>query len=433
MLNRLKYIFVLMLTVWVVTVNGQQVKKASNGIFLLRNGMLHTVTHGTFSGDILIKDGKIADMGSSLSDVNAIIIDCTGKHVYPGLIDAGCRLGLSEIGSISLTKDYAEHGTFIPQMKALTAINPNAVAIPVTRVNGVTTVFSKPEGSTFPGTGAVIDLFGYTPEQMSAGSEGVIMEFPATGRRNKWDRRSEKDIETDAEKSLKKINDIWSDIYNYHRMDSLASAQKLVWNRNNAAMDAMLPVVRKEQPLFIEVNAQGDIESAIKWVKAKNIRAVFSGVAEGWRVADKLAAARIPVITGPVLSLPHRENDRYDAAYTNAAKMAKAGVKVALRTNNAENTRNLPFNAGFAAAYGMGVDEALKAVTMNAAEIFGIDQLYGSLDKGKIANLFISDGDPFEPGTQIERLFIRGWDIPLESRQTLLNDEFLHRTPGLAR
>jgi imidazolonepropionase-like amidohydrolase len=160
------------------------------------------------------------------------------------------------------------------------------------------------------------------------------------------------------------------------------------------------------------------------------MKAVLMGVAEGWRVADKIAKAKIPVIVGPILSVPRRDNDRFDAAYTNPGKMAKAGVKVAIRTDNAENTRNLPFNAGFAAAYGMGTEEALKAVTINPAEIFGVANKYGSIDKGKVANIIVSTGDPFETKTVIEKLFIRGWNIPLESRQTLLYDEFLERSPG---
>jgi imidazolonepropionase-like amidohydrolase len=132
-----------------------------------------------------------------------------------------------------------------------------------------------------------------------------------------------------------------------------------------------------------------------------------------------------------VLATPTRDADRYDQAYKNAGLMQKAGVKVALRTSDAENVRNLPFNAGFAAAYGMGREEALKAVTINPAEIFGVSDQIGSIEPGKKANLFVSDGDPFETATHIMHLFINGWNIPLESRQTLLYDEFLHRTPGV--
>jgi imidazolonepropionase-like amidohydrolase len=153
-------------------------------------------------------------------------------------------------------------------------------------------------------------------------------------------------------------------------------------------------------------------------------------VSEGWRVADSIALAGVPVITGPILSVPTRDSDPYDIAYKNAGLMQKAGVKVAIRTNESENARNLPFNAGFAATYGMGTEEALKAVTIVPAEIMGIADQVGSIEPGKRANLFISDGDPFEPSTQIKHLFIDGWNVPLESRQTLLYDEFLQRAPG---
>jgi imidazolonepropionase-like amidohydrolase len=411
--------------------SAQMVKKSESGPFLLKGADIYTVTDGVFRGDLLIRDGKIADMGTNLNVTGAKVIDCTGKRVYPGFIDAGTRLGLAEIGSISVTNDYSELGDFIPHMKALTAVNPNSVSIPVTRVNGVTTVLAKPEGGRFPGTGALIDLHGYTPDQMYAGAEAVIMNYPSTGKRGRWDRRSDEDIKKDAEKAVKKLDDIWDKAMQYAAIDSAAKAEKKQLQTYNPQMDALLPVVRGSAKLFVEVNSKSDIESAIEWVAARKIKAVFMGVAEGWRVADKIAAAGIEVITGPVLSIPGRDNDRYDAAYTNAAKMQKAGVKVALRTNDSENVRNLPFNAAFAAAYGMGVEEALKAITIVPATIFGVADQYGSISKGKVANLFIADSDPFETKTQISHLFIRGWSVPMESRHTLLYDEFLERSPGV--
>jgi imidazolonepropionase-like amidohydrolase len=431
-MNSFKIYFIsLFLIIQCSIISAQQVKKAENGVFLLKNGTIHTVTNGTFVGDVLLKDGIITEVGKSLTtESNVKVIDCTGKHIYPGLIDSGSRLGLVEIDAVSVTNDFNEHGDFVPHMKALTAVNPNAVAIPVTRVNGVTTVFTKPEGSTFSGTGALIDLFGYNPEQMSCGSERVVMRFPSTGKRGRWDRRSDEDVKKDAEKAIKNINEIWESALGYMKIDSAARADNQKWMKNNPQMEALLPIVKGEQPLFIEVNSKNDIEKALEWVADKKMKAVFMGVAEGWRVANKIAKAKIPVIVGPILSVPRRDNDRFDAAYTNPGKMAKAGVKVAIRTDNAENTRNLPFNAGFAAAYGMGTEEALKAVTINPAEIFGVANKYGSIDKGKVANIIVSTGDPFETKTVIEKLFIRGWNIPLESRQTLLYDEFLERSPG---
>lgn len=430
--NMNRHHLIVILAFFHFVISAQQVKKAESGIFILKNGTIHTVTSGTFIGDILLKDGIIADIGTNLSvPQNSKVIDCTSKHIYPGMIDGGSRVGLSEVSSISVTNDFSELGDFIPHMKALTAVNPNAVAIPVTRVNGVTSVFAKPSGGTFPGTGALIDLFGYSPEQMTTGAEHIVMNFPSTGRRGRWDRRTDDDIKKDADKALKNINDVWESVTQYHKMDSLAKAENQKWLNNNPQMEALLPVFRGQVPILIEVNSKGDIESALEWVADKKLKVVLTGVSEGWRLADKIAKAKIAVITGPVLAVPGRDNDRYDASYANAGKMSKAGVKVAIRTDGSENTRNLPFNAGFAAAYGLGIDEALKAVTIYPAEIFGVADKYGSLEKNKVANLFVSTGDPFETKTQIEHLFIKGWKIPMESRHTLLYDEFLERTPGV--
>ncbi len=191
-------------------------------------------------------------------------------------------------------------------------------------------------------------------------------------------------------------------------------------------------MTRGDLPLLIEVNQASDIQTALKWIKEKGVKAILTGVSEGWRVADEIAKADVPVITGPVLSIPSRDSDRYDAAYTNPGKLLKAGVKVALRTSEAENVRNLPFNAGFAAAYGMGKEEALKAITIVPAEILGVDGHLGSLEEGKNATLFIANGDPFEPSTQIHHVFIDGYKIPMTSRHIRLYQEFLERNPGLS-
>lgn len=215
----------------------------------------------------------------------------------------------------------------------------------------------------------------------------------------------------------------------YARMDSMAVVEGKTWLRNNAPLDALLPVVRGESPLFIEVNKKEDILAAIHWAQKYRIKPVLMGVSEGWRIVDSLVKYRIPVITGPVIALPGRNHDRYDVAYKNAGIMSNAGVKVALRTDDGANTRNLPFHAGFAVAYGMTMNDALRSVTIHPAEIFGVADKYGSIEKGKMANLFVTNGDPFETKTKILRLFIKGWDIPLESRQTLLFEEFLNRTP----
>lgn len=409
----------------------QRVAKSEGGSFLLKGGTLVTVSDGTFESDLLIQDGKIAAIGKALADVDAKVIDCTGKFVYPGFIDSGTSLGLREVGSVSLTSDHSEIGDFIPHMEALTAVNPNAVAIPVTRVNGITSAIVKPSGGTFPGTGALINLHGYTPQQMYAGYKAVIMNFPSTGKRGWRDSRSEEDIKKDAEKALKSLNETWSKVRLYAKIDSASVANRKAKDGYNPSMDAMLEVVRGNRHVMIEVNKKADIETAIKWITDNKLNAILTGVKEGYRVADKIAEAGIPVITGPVMSIPSRQSDKYDTAYANAGKMRAAGVKVALRTDKYENVRNLPYEAGFAATYGMGTDEALRAITLSPAEMFGVDDQIGSLSKGKMANLFVSDGDPFETRTDILHLFIEGWNVPLESRHTLLYEEFLDRDPGV--
>ncbi len=423
------YIYIIIcLTLCTQIGQAQQITKSQSGTFLLQNGTIHSVTQGTFTGDVLIKDGLIDQVGTVDATGSEIItIDVTGKHIYPGLIDGGTKLGLAEVGAISLSNDFNELGDFVPHMQALTAVNPNSVSIPVTRTNGVTTVIAMPTGGLFSGTAALINLNGYTPEKMYAGFKGVVMNFPSTGRRHRWDKRSEEDIKKDEEKAIKKLNGIWDKAVLYARIDSVSNATNKSRNDYNPQMDALLPVVRREMSLMVNVNKSNDIKRAIKWVTEKKVKAIFCGVSEGYKVAEELAEANIPVVAGPVLSLPGREYVRYDVNYKNPGVMQKAGVKVAIRTSETENVRNLPFNAGFAAAYGMGTEEALRAVTIVPAEIFGVGDKYGSIEQGKVANLFVTDGDPFETKTLVEYLFIDGSKVAIESRHTLLYDEFLER------
>lgn len=401
--------------------------KPRTGKFLLQNATVNTITKGVLSGaSVLIENGKIIQVGSNVSADGAEVIDCSGMVIYPGMIDSGTTLGLAEVSSVAETVDYQEIGNVTPNMQALTAVNPNSEAIPVTRVSGVTTVIAKPSGGLFPGTAALINLVGYTPDQMYAGFKAVAMNFPSSARRGRFDRRSDDDIKKDNEKALKEANELMEKAKQYHELSNNGAELEYY-----PEIEQLAKVISKELPLMIEVNAASDIQNAIKWVKDMDIRVIFSGVKEGWRVADEIAEAGIPVITGPVQDLPSRQSDRYDAAYTNAGKLAKAGVKVALRTNETENVRNLPFHAAFAAAYGMGKEEAWKAVTINPAEIFGLGDQLGSIEAGKVANLIVATEDPFETRSQIMHVFINGYRIPLSNRHIRLYQEFLERSPDL--
>lgn len=427
-----KYIFILMLAVVYAPLAAQN-QKGKTGVFALTNATIETVTKGVIqNGTVVLSNGKITAVGTNVAiPAGATIIDCKGHWIYPGLIDSGTRLGLVEVSSDPRTSDFREVGDVIPMVKALSAVNPNSVLIPVTRVSGVTTVIAAPEGDLMPGTAALINLYGYTPDQMYAGFEGVILNFPNTGRRGGFDRRTDEDIKKATEKAMTRLNDVWEKAVQYHKIDSATQGKGVAYYPE---MQALLPVVRGERTLMIEANASKDIQAALKWVKERKIKKVIlTGAIEGWRVADEIAKAGIPVIVGPVQAIPARDYDRYDKAYANPGLLRKAGVKVAIRTSQAENVRNLPYHAAFAAAYGLGKEEALKAVTIVPAEIFGVADKLGSIEVGKNATLLVSDGDPFETRTNIKYVFIDGWQVPMTSRHTELYEEFLKRDPGVKK
>ena len=429
----IQYISAIALLLLVCNLSAQQVVKSEYGSFALTNATIQTVTNGTVTGTVLVQDGKITGVGQVQIPSDAETIDCSGLTIYPGMIDGGTALGMVEVSSVSLTNDSREIGDFTPHAQALTAVNPSSALIAVSRVDGVTTVLTQPSGGRFPGTAALINLHGYTPDQMYAGFKAVRLIFPSSGRRSRWDRRSEEDIKKEEEKATKKLNELWEKCELHEKIATAHAAGKGDAPEYNPDLDAMLPVMRGEMHLLVEVNKSNDIKTALNWIKEKGIKAILTGVSEGYRVTDEILESGIPVITGPVITVPGRSSDKYDAAYANAGKMAKAGIKVAIRSNDSENVRNLPWHAGFAVAYGMDKMEALKAVTINPAEIFGVGDQLGSIEVGKMANLVVTDGDLFETKTNVKHLFISGWNVPIESRHTLLYNEFLNRAPGVQK
>ncbi len=408
-------------------------EKPGFGKFAITNATIHTVTNGTIEGGIvLIDDHTVSLVGENARIPNDYeVIDASGKHVYPGFIDANTRLGLEEVASVDLTQDYAEVGEFNPHMMAFTAVNPNSVSIPVTRVNGITNVVSIPASGVIAGKATLIDLWGYTPSDMAVKqSAGLHIEWPSAMKGGSWDGRSDEEVQKEYEKDLKELNDFWKQAVFY---DGMMKHYELdPENRSqpdkNIKMEAMREVIAGDVPVIISVNREKNIKNALEWANEKeDINFIFAGVSEGWRVADELADADIPVIASSLYTIT-REYDNYQRPYQNAGKMAEVGVKVIISTGGGvENVRNVGFHAGYAATYGMEKEEALKAVTINPAEVFGVGDQLGSIEEGKKANLFISDGDPFEATTQIEHVFIDGYKIPMTSRHDQLYEEFLDR------
>jgi imidazolonepropionase-like amidohydrolase len=435
LLNKLKYILITaaLIASVITTAIGQITEKPGFGKFALVGGAVHTITNGTIENGIVLINGNLIEYAGEATTVGSdfTAIDVSGKHVYPGFIDAGTRLGLIEISAIPVTVDDAELGSFNPHMKAFTAINPAAAAIPVTRVSGVTTVLSYPSSGIIPGKSTLIDLYGYAPDSMAVVQDAAMhLNWPADGRRGWWDSRSDEDILREYELNLKQLNEYLEEAKTYHQMMETYEADPSgkAKPKRNADMEAMRDVYRGDLPVIISVDREKDIRNALGWITSNtHIRAVLSSVAEGWRVAEKIAEAGVPVIVGPVLRTPVRGYDNYQRPYQNAGLLAAAGVLVAIQTGETENVRNLPYHAGYAAAYGLGREEALRAITINPARILGIDHLTGSIEAGKTANLFVSDGDPLETMTRIDYVFIRGFNIPMVSRHTQLYQEYIER------
>ncbi|MDZ7807007.1 MAG: amidohydrolase family protein [Gracilimonas sp.] len=414
------------------TTQAQITEKPEFGKFAITGATIHTVTNGTIeNGVILIEGEKIAYIGNNIRVTGDYKrIDATGKHVYPGFIDGWTGLGLVEVSAVAVTVDDAEIGQFNPNMYAFTAFNPHSASIPVTRVSGVTTVLAKPRSGSISGKAAVMDLWGYSPDSMAVKKSGaLVMNLPSSTGGGWWDDRSEEEIKKQYDRQIKEINDFISKARFYDDMMKAYEANPSGKTQpdHDPRMEAMREVLSGDVPVVITADNEQEILDAIEWSKAhEGMNFILAGVNEGWRVADEIAEAGMGVLT-TTLYTPSREYDNYQRPYQNPGLMADAGVKVAIVSDDTENSRNTTFEAGYAAAYGMGTEEALKAVTINPAEMFGVADKIGSLEEGKQANLFISDGDPFEPMTNIEQVFIKGYKIPMQSRHSQLYEEFIDR------
>lgn len=404
--------------------------------YAIRNARIVTVTGPVIdNGTVVIANGRIAAVGANVAiPAGASVIDAKGLSVYPGMMDSGTTLGLEEIGSVAGTQDKAEIGDNNANIHVDVAIHPDSSHIPVTRVNGITTALTAPEGGTIAGQSALINLDGWVPREMLLkspvamhinwpGGFGGGSEFAFFGPQrvtNEARRQQETQIE-----NLKKI---LRDARAYaDAKDARAKDPGLPKQDVNLKFEALIPVVRGQMPVVINANTERDIKSAIAFADEMKIKLILAGAVEAYRVANQLKAKNIPVIVGPVLRMPNREDDPYDAAFTNASLLVKAGVKIAFQTGDSAEARNLPYNVGMAAAFGLPKDEALKAVTIYPAEIFGVADQIGSIEQGKIANLIVTDGDPLEVLTQVKYLFINGHQVSLATRHTELYEKYKAR------
>ncbi|MGD8536496.1 MAG: amidohydrolase family protein [Candidatus Aminicenantes bacterium] len=377
-------------------------------------------------GTILIKDGKIEDLGENVTiPAGAKIIDAKGLTAYPGMIDSFCFLGLHEIGSIRATVDYRETGRLNPQVKAVEALRPDSVHIPISRSNGITAAVVVCTGGLISGQSGLIRLVGWTPEEMVIKSSVAMhIQFPTIPRF----RRAETQPREQSSKQVEELKRLLNEARYYQKRKVAAQKDsRLPLPEFDEKLEFLLPIVNGQLPVLISVYAENDIKAAIQFVQDEKLKAIFCGVTEGWKVADEIKKSGIPVVFGSLYAMPSKWEDGYDAIYRNPSVLAKAGVKFAFSSQSATLAKDLPYHAAKAAAFGLDKREALKGVTLYPAQIWEVDDLLGSLEKGKVANIVLADGDMLELRTNIEYVFIDGKQTDLSSIYTELLERYKKR------
>lgn len=383
-------------------------------------------------GVIVVADGRIEAIGADVAvPANATVVDAAGLSVYPGMIDPSTFLGLTEIGSVPATIDSREQGSNQADLRVALAINPASEHVAVARCNGITTAVARPRGSLIAGQSALIHLDGWTWEQMTLVDPLALhVQTPGWGGRRGRGGRGPAGPEADGaadDRRTKELLDAFSAAREYGRTRGEAAANGAALAAADPRMEALLPYARGERPVVFDADDEKAIEQAVSLARRAGVRPIINGGREAWKVARLLAENDVPVLLGPVLANPTEPHDPYDAPFAGAAVLHRAGVRFAFTTADSSNVRNLPYHAAMAAAFGLPKDAALKAVTLAAAEIFGVDRDLGSLAPGKLADLVLADGDLLEIRTEVRGLYIAGRRVPLESRHTRLYEEFSRR------
>lgn len=407
----------------------------ARGTYAIRNARIITVSGADIEkGTVVIRDGKIAAVGTNVDiPANAQTIEASGLSIYPGMIDAGTSMGLVEVGQgASGTVDIAEVGDLNPHAKAIIAINPHSAHIAVTRVDGITNALSLPTGGLISGQGALINLIGTTPSEMTiVPHASLVINYPRTSGGGGFGQQQPNLTEAlaTANRQLDQIRKLLRDAEAYGRaQDAYAKDAKLPRPDQNLMLEALVPYVRGERPVIFRATRESEIRGVLKFAEEMKLKPIILGGEDAVKVASLLKEKNVPVILTGILDLPIREDDFYDTLYESAAKLREAGVTFCISSGDAgANVRNLPYYAGMAAAYGLSRADALKAVTLYPAQILNVSDRLGSVEVGKMANLVVTDGDLLETRTHIRHVFIDGRQIPLSSRHTDLNDAFKNR------
>lgn len=408
--------------------------------YALLGATLHPVSGPAIeNGVIVISGGKIAAIGPEGTPVppEAQTLDVKGLDIWPGMIDAGTTLGLNEVRSLGETQDANEAGHYQADLVASAAIRADSDVIAVTRSNGVLVSLTEPTGGTISGQASLIKLDGWVPREMAlVDPAALVVRIPAYVARPVPSSRSSSTSSAARTRRKERLDELKQQFVDAMLYDQVAAK---ALEKGDPAPDplprvaALAPYAKGEKLVIFRAEHRNEILDAIELARDLKLKAAIAGASEAWKVADQIKESGLPVIIGGVFNLPRYEHDPHDSAYANAARLHEAGVPFAIRSKSgttsatATNSRNLPFEAAAAAAFGLPEDVALRAVTLSPAEILGVDDQLGSLEVGKRANLVITAGDLLQVTTPVLALFIDGKPVSTANRQTDLRDKYQRR------
>ena len=393
------------------------------GVLAITNARINPITRPAIErGTIVVRDGRIAAVGASVTvPSGAQIIDANGSEVYPGWINARSTIGLAEPGAGGF-QDTAEMLEFDPQLRTAVTFHSDNEAIPISRANGVTTAGVTPSGGLLGGQVALMNLDGWTwEENVVASNVGIAFQFPAlsAGGGPQGQQRNYDDMKKARDARLNQVARLFDQARAYAQA---GPARRIDW-----VLEALVPVVERRLPLIVRADSEPDIREAVSFTEKQRVRMILSAGSEAAFVAPLLKEKRIPVILGPILALPTRPDSSHAASYRAAGELARAGVMLAFATGDANYVRNLPYQAAESVAWGLPREEALKALTIGAAEILGVSDRLGSIEPGKIANLLIAKGDPLEIRTEVTHVIINGRSVGLGNKHLELYERYARR------
>ncbi len=374
---------------------------------------------------------------------NAKVIDVTGMTVYPGLIDSETHLGLTEISADRMTNDELEASDEImPHMHVYDAFHAETALIPVTRINGITNAIVAPgSGDTLPGQDSFIQLAGPSATEMLMVRDiAMPLNFTGQQRRNQSFESAKfpftrMGMATQLRQAFIDALDYDQKLAAYEKKKSASGDDKDKDKdkekdkgpgappKRDLKFEALLPYLHGKKPVVLAVEQPNDLLTALDLANEFHLKVILNHVTHSASLLDKIAATGLPVIVGPIYEQP-KEDERYDAVFRMPAELAKRGVKIAFASYDAHQARNLPYAAGYAVGFGLPPDEALKALTINPAQMWGVDKDLGSLEVGKMGNVVVANGDPLDVKTDVKHVFIQGQEIPLVNKQTELRDQY---------